>query len=57
MRNGLLLEGERIERIERIERRAPLNGSTTQRAAGHYVLASYRVGWACAAGREMGAAA
>jgi hypothetical protein len=35
---GLVLEGERIER------RAPLNGSTTQRAAGQYVLASYRVG-------------
>jgi hypothetical protein len=38
MTNGLTLEGERVER------RASLGGSTTQRAAGHYVLASYRVG-------------
>jgi hypothetical protein len=36
--NGLVLEGERIER------RAPLNGGITQRAAGHYLMASYRVG-------------
>jgi hypothetical protein len=33
----LVLEGERIER------RAPLNGSTAQHSAGHYVLASYRL--------------
>jgi hypothetical protein len=38
MTDGLTLEGERIER------RASLGASTTQRAAGHYVLASYRVG-------------
>ncbi len=38
MMNGLVVEGERIER------RAPLNGSITQRAAGHYLLASYRIG-------------
>ena len=36
--NGLVLEGERIER------RAPLDGSITQRATGHYLLASYRIG-------------
>jgi hypothetical protein len=38
IRHRLLLEGERIER------RATLNDSTTQRAAGHYVLASYQIG-------------
>jgi hypothetical protein len=38
MVNGLVLEGERIER------RAPLNGGITQRAAGHHLMASYRVG-------------
>jgi hypothetical protein len=37
MTHALVLEGERIER------RAPLNGSTTQHAAGHYILASYRL--------------
>ncbi len=36
--NGFVLEGERIER------RAPLNGGVSQRAAGHYLMASYRVG-------------
>jgi hypothetical protein len=36
--NGFALEGERIER------RAPLEGGVTQRAAGHYLMASYRVG-------------
>lgn len=38
MLSGLVLEGERIER------RTPLNGGITQRAAGHYLMASYRVG-------------
>jgi hypothetical protein len=38
MTNGLVLEGERVER------RAPLNGGMTQRASGHYLMASYRVG-------------
>lgn len=38
MMNGLVLEGERIER------RASLDGGTTQRAAGHYLMASYRGG-------------
>jgi hypothetical protein len=39
MTRGLIVEGERIER------RGPLGtSSTTQRAAGHYLLASYRVG-------------
>lgn len=38
MTNGFVLEGERIER------RAPLNGGITQRASGHYLMASYRVG-------------
>ena len=38
MTNGLVIEGERIER------RAPLSGGITQRASGHYLLASYRVG-------------
>jgi hypothetical protein len=37
MTNGLVLEGERIER------RAPLAGGITQRAAGHYLMASYRI--------------
>lgn len=38
MMNGLVLEGERIER------RAPLDGGIAQRAAGHYLMGSYRVG-------------
>jgi hypothetical protein len=38
MSNGLILEGERIER------RAPLDDGARQRAAGHYLLASYRLG-------------
>ena len=38
MTNGLVLEGERIER------RAPLSEEITQRASGHYLLASYRIG-------------
>ena len=38
MTSGLVLEGERIER------RAPLAGGITQRAAGHYLMASYRIG-------------
>ena len=38
MTKGLVLEGERVER------RAPLDGGVTQRAAGHYLMASYRVG-------------
>lgn len=38
MTNGLVLEGERMER------RAPLNGGSTQRAWGHYLMASCRVG-------------
>lgn len=38
MANGLVLEGKRIER------RASLNGGMTQRASGHYLMASYRVG-------------
>jgi hypothetical protein len=38
MTNGLVLEGERIER------RAPLTEGVTQRAAGHYLMASYRIG-------------
>jgi len=38
MTRGLVLEGERVER------RAPLDGGVTQRAAGHYLMASYRVG-------------
>ena len=38
MASGLVLEGERIER------RAPLAGGITQRAAGHYLMASYRIG-------------
>ena len=38
MTNGLVLEGERIER------RAPLTGGITERAAGHYLMASYKVG-------------
>ena len=37
MTNGLVLEGERIER------RAPLPGGITQRAAGHYLMASYKI--------------
>ena len=37
MTNGFVLEGERIER------RAPLNDGITQRASGHYLMASYRV--------------
>ena len=36
MTNGFVLEGERIER------RAPLTGGITQRASGHYLMASYR---------------
>ena len=38
VRNGLVLEGERIER------RAPIDAGITQRAAGHYLMASYRIG-------------
>jgi hypothetical protein len=38
MANGLVLEGERIER------RGPLTEGMTQRAAGHYLMASYRLG-------------
>ena len=38
IRNGLVLEGERIER------RAPIGAGLTQRAAGHYLMASYRIG-------------
>jgi hypothetical protein len=37
MRNGLLLEGERIERD------APVGDEATQDAAGHYLLASYQL--------------
>ena len=37
MTNGFVLEGERIER------RAPMNGGVTQRASGHYLMASYRI--------------
>jgi hypothetical protein len=36
--NRLVLEGERIER------RGPLEGGIAQRAAGHYLLTSYRLG-------------
>ncbi|HJU69443.1 MAG TPA: porin [Gemmatimonadaceae bacterium] len=38
MTNGLVLEGERIER------RAYLEGGITQRMAGHYLMASYKIG-------------
>ncbi|HJR66203.1 MAG TPA: porin [Gemmatimonadaceae bacterium] len=38
MMNGLVLEGERIER------RGPINAGIAQRAAGRYLMASYRVG-------------
>lgn len=38
MMNGLVLEGERIER------RAPISAGIAQRAAGRYLMASYRVG-------------
>ena len=38
MTNGLVLEGERIER------RASLSDGITARARGHYLLASYRIG-------------